>query len=608
MEDGLKKYCLVFNEKHKIGNRYSNLIESLGEFRDQFDIYEEFPDNIADYKLILAHDSDINDDNIAIIRENSIPTIFFSGGFVKEVKIKKGIYRVQYILLLNGVNRFIKEFNKTGLINIDHFKIIAQSDIFKDEEEIKENIERSIAEHTKLKGTIYKDIISFLKTKSESILFADDDLKQNVSDNSLHLNDNIENAKAVVNSEKLEIAILDIEFINSDKDGFEILKEIRKKTPKTKVIMLSGYDNFDMAFKSFRMGADHFISKQNFNIEYFKGIVELIQMEDAPLIIGKSNATLEMFRLLTLYSKYKQDILILGGNGSGKELIAKSIFHLSNNKGKFLSKNCAGIPDTLFEAEMFGYEKGAFSGAVNKKSSPFEMAKNGVLFLDEIGDLPENQQTKLLRVVQERTVTPLGSIEENKFETRLIFATNKNLEEEISNGNFREDFYYRITGAEIHSPNLVERKEDIELLTAYFINKFIKDNEVKNNLENIKVTDDNFNRLKEYNFPGNIRELEKLVNQSLFNYLSNPKANKLEITIPEKLLTEEENITIKFIPIESIIEMIKSKALTTRGLSEDLREQIFTYYYGQGKDNNYIAEQLDVNPQSIRNMRAKFKK
>jgi two-component system, NtrC family, response regulator AtoC len=416
--------------------------------------------------------------------------------------------------------------------------------------------------------------------------------------------------KIIISKQKFDIAVLDIEFAGSDKDGFDILKELKRFNHSVKVIMLSGHDGFDAALRSFRMGADHFISKKNFNLEYFNDILDLIQLDGAPLIIGKSIATLEMFNKMSLYSKYSHDVLILGPNGTGKELIAKSVYHLGRKKGRFLTKNCAGVPNELFEAEMFGYVDGAFTGALKGgRKSPFEEAENGVLFLDEVGDMPIYQQSKLLRVLQERKVIRLGeNIERNVKDSRLIFATNKNLKEQIKKGEFREDFYFRITGAVLNSPALKERNDDIELLTAYFVSKFMRDNGISESIK-IKITEASFGKLRLYQFPGNIRELEKMVYQAMLNFLSDQKNKELCFEMPEAEENEfKRPDEIEYYPVESIISLIERGAITTRGLSQDLRTQIINHLSGRGMNTKQIADKLGINDQSLRNMKADLKK
>lgn len=603
----MNNYCLILSQKERL----AAIKNCLGKFQNDFDFFDRFPENIADYKLVVAHFTDVNneylDKNISLIKENKIPAVFFSGDFDTELKVKNGIYRINNEIIVTHIYDLIKDFKEKNKLDLNILKADTSDPL------ILKKIEIGKTEHIAIKDNIYSKIISILQKRKESILFCDDDIpKDQKSVNNLKLADNIDSSLEIITSkQKFDIAVLDIEFINSDKDGFEILKELKKYNQSAKVIMLSGHDGFDAALRSFRMGADHFISKKNFNLEYFKDIVELVQMDGAPLIIGKSPVALDMFNKMSLYSKYTQDVLILGPNGTGKELIAKSIYHLSKKKGRFVTKNCAGIPHELFEAEMFGYVEGAFTGALKSgRKSPFEEAENGVLFLDEVGDMPIYQQSKMLRVLQERKIVRVGeNTEKDVRKTRLIFATNKNLKDQIKNNEFREDFYYRITGAEVYSPALKDRKDDIELLTAYFVSKFIKDNQISDSVK-IKITDQSFDNLKEYTFPGNIRELEKMVSQSLLNYLSNPKQKELQFEIPDtdSLLNEMKTAELEFFPVESIIGLIKKGAITTRGLSPVLKNQIINFLSRQGMNTKHIADVLGINEQSLRNMKAELKK
>ena len=241
-------------------------------------------------------------------------------------------------------------------------------------------------------------------------------------------------------------------------------------------------------------------------------------------IVYASQAMKEIIKTCLKIANTKTAVLIRGESGTGKELIAKAIHYNSNRaKGPFIAINCAAIPENLLEAELFGYEKGAFSGAYTSKKGKFELANGGTIFLDEIGDLPLSLQPKLLRVIQEQTLERLGGTTSIKIDVRIIAATNKNLEEMIEKGLFREDLYYRLNVVPIFLPPLRERKEDIPVLLDYFLEKFNKEYN-----KNIVLSPEAYNMLLNYEWPGNVRELENLI-ERLVLLSENSKISQKEI-------------------------------------------------------------------------------
>jgi len=559
--------------------------------------------NFNDYDLILAHETDIESDGDLFaekMKQYKNMLIRFSGGFSEKelIEISDKEIKINDTILENRLIQFLNE-----PLDYSVFK-----DVKLKPEEIVE-IEVGISDHTKLKTDDFKRIISYLKTKNEAILFADDDLPAEcLYDKSINLfNDFFTTHDYIAKyAKKIDIAILDIEFIRQKQNGISLLKELKTINSKAKVIMLSGYDNFDMAHKSYLAGADYFVSKQNFNISYFKTILDVIHIENFPVIVGKSPKMLSMYEDIAFYARFNEDVLILGENGTGKELVAKSLYQLGRKKGKFITKNCAGIPDTLFESEMFGYVKGAFTGALDKgKPSPFEESNNGVLFLDEIGDLPRGQQAKLLRVIQEKKVVALGAFEAKSFDTKLIYATNKNLAEEIEKDNFRMDFYYRISGAVINIPSLRERTEDIELLIAFFCSKFIDKNKDSFSFNKLtKLDPKSFKLLLGYRFPGNIRELEKIVYQSMLNMLKG-QSNVLKLVFPSKQTLSGGNQVSGSTDV-NIIALLESKQITAKGLTDIVKKRIVALLRSQHKTTKAIADIFGLNEQSFRNLEAKL--
>jgi len=229
-------------------------------------------------------------------------------------------------------------------------------------------------------------------------------------------------------------------------------------------------------------------------------------------IIGKSKSMKQLGELIRRVSNTKTSVLITGESGTGKELVARAVHYSSDMKDKpFVAVNCGAIPENLIESELFGHKKGSFTGAVSDKEGLFKVANNGTMFLDEIGELPLSMQVKLLRVLQERVVRPVGSNDNVKVDVRVIAATNKNLEQEIAKGRFREDLYYRLNVINLKTPPLRDRKDDIPILVEHFIKKY--DRTLGKNIES--PSDEAMAALFVYPFPGNVRELENTIERAM---------------------------------------------------------------------------------------------
>lgn len=314
-----------------------------------------------------------------------------------------------------------------------------------------------------------------------------------------------------------------------DKTGIEVLDEVKKINPEISFVILTAYGTVENAVKAMRLGAFDYISKP-VDLDELDLLIEKIienknlrseirllknQLQEKYKFDSFISHSAKMEEALSLASRAadsKATILITGESGTGKEVLAKSIHYISSRKDKpFIAVNIPALPETLLESELFGHEKGAFTGAEKAKKGRFELADKGTIFLDEIGDIPLNLQVKLLRVLQEHQIEKLGSTEIMDIDVRIIAATHQNLEEKIKNGSFREDLYYRLNIVSIHIPPLRERKEDIIPLTEYFIEKYSKENnKVKANLSK-EVID----LLMKYDFPGNVRELENIIERAV---------------------------------------------------------------------------------------------
>jgi two-component system response regulator PilR (NtrC family) len=335
--------------------------------------------------------------------------------------------------------------------------------------------------------------------------------------------------KAISLLEKKHFDLLLCDIKLGDITGIDVLRASKKKNHNTVVIMISAYASTETAIEAMNSGAYDYVPKPFDNNELKETIANALELKtieqekkiiDDELkkqlhfgkIIGNSPAMLHVYNLIRQVAKTKTSIMITGESGTGKELIAKAIHDESDRNGKpFVVINCGGIPETLMESELFGHKKGAFTGATQDKKGLFEVADEGTVFLDEIGDLSIHLQVKLLRVVQERVFKPVGGNEDISVDIRIISATNKELEKEVIGGRFREDLFYRLNVIEIKLPPLRERKSDLRVLAQHFLEKY--SNEMGKKVT--KISSYAINLLNNYPFPGNIRELENLMERSV---------------------------------------------------------------------------------------------
>ena len=338
----------------------------------------------------------------------------------------------------------------------------------------------------------------------------------------------------LLDSHPINIVILDIKL--PEMDGLEVLLKIKKKFPEIEVIMISGHGDIDTVIQALRNGATDYFAKpfRLFDInnaitrtqkymelnsklktaqQNIDELSEKILHSISTQLLGKSDA---MKRLINMMNKVaKSDntsVLILGESGTGKELVANGIHQLSKrNKNMFYSVNCSAVPETLFESEFFGHKKGSFTGAIADKAGWFEIADNGTLFLDEISDMPMGQQAKLLRVLEERQVSKVGSRNIKHVDVRVITASNTKLEHLAAENKFRLDLFHRLSVFVIDIPPLRERTEDIPLLFDYYLRQY--NSQMEKNIRNYDP--DIINMLSEYSFPGNIRELKNIIERAV---------------------------------------------------------------------------------------------
>jgi len=360
------------------------------------------------------------------------------------------------------------------------------------------------------------------------------------------------------------VAILDIRMPGAD--GIKVLREIMRIRPETRVIMITAYGTIEMAVEAIKLGASDYVMKpvvmdeiltkirQNFRYLELREENDQLKQElssrfDIGQIVGQSSPMQQVFEMIRKVAPTKSNVLITGKSGTGKELVARAIHTLGSQNGRrFLAINCSAIPEGLLESELFGHKKGSFTSAVRDKKGLFESARGGTLFLDEIGHMPMSCQVKLLRAVEHRQITPIGSTTPVDIDLRLIAATNKDLPEEIKAGLFREDLYYRLNVVGIHLPPLRDRREDVPLLVDHFIKKYNSEM----GKQCVGVSDAVMRLLMNYDWKGNIRELQNVIERAV-------------------IFAEDDVIKI------SDIGSLGSDAMALSKEDENLREAIRTY-------------------------------
>ncbi len=394
--------------------------------------------------------------------------------------------------------------------------------------------------------------------------------------------------------------------------GLELLARIKDHDEDVPVIMITAFASPDDAVQAMKSGAYDYISKP-FNVDEIKSVIHSatkrndssVKSQQAeqlfPHIIGKSKEMLKIFDMITRIAPTPANVLIYGESGTGKELVAQAIHQRSNAHGHpFVPITCSAIPEELMESELFGHVKGSFTGAISDKHGLFQEANNGTAFLDEIGELTPIIQTKLLRVLQEREVKPVGGTKHLSIQVRIIAATNRILEEEIQAGRFREDLFYRLAVVPIRVPSLRERKSDIPLLVEHFLKKYstLLGKEIR------EISSYALEVLMGYDFPGNVRELENIIERGVALETSN-------IILPENLsLTGSlQSRTNAGIGSTAFVAAADEAELYERGLENviaDLEKRLIEHALEQsGNSKTKAAELLGV---SFRSLRYKAKK
>jgi len=412
--------------------------------------------------------------------------------------------------------------------------------------------------------------------------------------------ENGEEAIARFEQGSFDIVLLDQRL--PDITGIEVLTKMRKINPMIPVIIVTAFANVRDAVDAMKKGAFHYLTKPVDMDELLlsmKNALETLALkrENEQLrnilrekfrydkIIYASGVMEEILSLTFRASKSDANVLVTGESGTGKELIAGAIHNLSQRKDNhFVSAHLAALPETLVEAELFGHEKGAFTGADRRRIGKFEFASGGTIFLDEIGELPPAVQVKLLRVIQDRSINRLGSNDDIKVDVRLVCATNKKIEEEVETGRFRQDLFYRLNVIRIHVPSLRERKEDIPLLVDQFIRTHSRKEQ-----KNIKgITDEAMKMLLKYHFPGNVRELQNIIERAIVlsrgEFITRDELPISISDVPKSPVSGKLNEAVSRIEKEMIMDALnrtdgnQTKAATDLGISERvLRYKINKY-------------------------------
>jgi DNA-binding NtrC family response regulator len=388
--------------------------------------------------------------------------------------------------------------------------------------------------------------------------------------------------------------LITLDFTLPDMDGSQVLKKIKLQYPDLKVIIISGQEDIRTAVNLLKEGAfDYIVKDEDTNdrlwnaiqhlqeistlkkeVESLKGELKK-QYDFSKTIIGQSDAIKKVFTLIEKAAQTNITVSITGETGTGKEVVAKAIhYHSARSKNSFVAINVAAIPKELLESELFGHEKGAFTGAAGKRIGKFEEAHKGTLFLDEIGEMDMVLQAKLLRVLQEREITRIGGNAVVPIDVRIIVATHRNLQEQVKNGHFRQDLYYRLLGLPIELPPLKDRGSDIFILAKQFIQSFCKDN----NLAIKSLSPAAQKKLLAYHFPGNVRELKSLM--------------ELAAVISDGDIIEDKDIMIESSEALSDLFM-KEKTL------KEYEIQIFQYFLDRYNDVLEVAKKLDVGKSTI---------
>ena len=412
-----------------------------------------------------------------------------------------------------------------------------------------------------------------------------------------------EDALTVLEREDVDLVLLDLMLPGIS--GMEVLQKIRETDPEQVVVMITAYSSIEGAIEAMRLGAFHYIPKPFKNEEVLhtlrKGLEQRrLTSENRVLraqlrerfgfhqLIGRSKPMQQVFELIELAAPSKSNMLILGESGTGKELVAKAIHHHSRRaQGPFITVNSGSMPPDLLESNLFGHVRGAFTGAIASKKGLFELADNGSIFFDEIGNVPIDTQSKLLRVMQEKEFMRLGGVETLKADVRIIAATNADLEHEVRGGRFREDLFYRLNVITIALPPLRDRTEDIPLLTHHFLKRYAQENEKPLR----EIAPGAMQRLMDYHWPGNVRELENVVERAVVLSTGTTLSEEL---LPPQVRRPSDRITSVELPTNGISYRDAVRSYERRLILRALE--------ASGGVQKHAAELLKVKPTTLHEM------
>lgn len=415
---------------------------------------------------------------------------------------------------------------------------------------------------------------------------------------------NIFELEKLLEEENFDVVLLDLKF--GSISGLDLITPIKQQNKHTAIIMMTAYASVESSIEAMKRGVYDYIikpidiTKLTFLIQKavdFKRLNERVSLleqeaerrDTNPQIIGSSKKMQDIFHIIDKVKDIEMNVLIEGPSGTGKELVAREIHYRGKRKDEpFEVVNCGAIPSTLIESELFGYEKGAFTGAAAKRKGLFELADKGTLFLDEIGEMDLHAQVKLLRVLQTMEIFPLGSEKSKKIDVRIIAATNRDLKEEVKKGNFREDLYFRLNVISIEMPTLHQRLEDLPLLIEHFIKK----TSTTFKLPVKSVSREAYNALEQYDFPGNVRELQNIIERSVV-FASNEVIELADLPDMISGTTIPTQKTVKVVPI--------TLGITLAEVERIMIEETLVYCDGNRRKT---AEQLGI---SERNLRYKIK-
>jgi DNA-binding NtrC family response regulator len=421
-----------------------------------------------------------------------------------------------------------------------------------------------------------------------------------------------------VKNTRFDVVLSDIRM--SGMDGIEVLKEIKNHDPTIPVVIMTAYASQKTAIEAVNQGAFHYLIKHAKNDEIKMVVRNALDMKrvrsenvmlrkqlkktsDLKTIIGKSEEMENVFKLVDKVADTDSTILIFGESGTGKELIARAIHFRSNrSNGPFVSINCGALPESLLESELFGHVKGSFTGAIKDKEGLFKVAQGGTFFLDEIGETSPTIQVKLLRVLQEREVIPVGGTNPLKVDVRLVAATNADLERAVKQENFRADLYYRLNVIPVQLPPLRKRRDDIPLLVSHFLAKF---NDAREPEKQKGITKEAMEILAGYDWPGNVRELENVIERATIledAHEITPDALPEKIRYREqssqRLITDRAQVTLEELEREYLIKVLNDTNWQKKKASAILGINASTLYrkiqrYGLDKERETVLVEAE---------------